>query len=190
MTSADSISMSNVEIGTSGAPDGALMASYPAQGLAVLIVEDEPTMAYCVRSQVNAIQEAFPNAVIEVVSTWEQASGVIYAEPPPTITLLDLSLPGSTMVETIKRATEIDSRTAVIIITGHKRDEVAKYLGNSKIEVLHKEPALWGSGNIIRACVRAMERKSLEEEKGRFSRLRAIIDELKSRGYATPETTV
>lgn len=161
------------------------MASYPAQVLHILIVEDEPAVANFVKAQVDAIHDAFPNALIEIVGTWEQASAAIYAEPPPTITLLDLSLPGSTMLETIKRATEIDARTAVVIITGHKREELSKYLGDSKIEVLHKEPSLWAAGNIIRACVRAMERKSLAEEKGRFAQLRSIIQELKQRGYST-----
>lgn len=173
-----------------------LMASYPpalSTPLHILIVDDEKSFAELMERQVHALQDAFPRAVIEVVHDWTEAIRAVQSEPPPSVTLLDLKMPGPggellELREAVKHAIEFDERTAVVIVSGHRRSDIEELLVDSRIEVLHKDESLWKPGNVIRALVRAMERKSLAEEKGRFSRLRGIVDELKSRGYATPET--
>lgn len=181
---------------TGGSPDD-LFASYPealSAPLRILIVDDEVSFAAVMEIQVRVLQESFPRAVIEVVHNWTEAIRAVQAEPPPSVTLLDLRMPegnGAPFVElreAVRRAIEFDDRTAVVIVSGHRRADIEELLVDSQIEVLQKDSSLLSPGNIIRALVRAMERKSLAEEKGRFSRLRGIINELKSRGYATPET--
>lgn len=158
-------------------------------GLHLLVVEDDTAVVLMVEIQLKAILVAFPKARIDIVHSWEAARAIIYAEPPPSVTLLDLALPGSEMLETIKRAVEIDERTAVVIMTARNPDEVEKLLADSNIEVLLKGPTLWLPGNLIRAVFRALERKSLADAKGRFSKVRGIVEDLKRLGYATPETT-
>lgn len=160
------------------------------QSILFLVVEDDRTVAYFVEGQLAAIREAFPHAVIQLVHTWKDAGRVIFADPAPTVILMDLSMPGSTREETIARVAEIEERSAVIIITGHNEDDVRRMLGESKVEILRKDPRLMSQGFLIRAIVRALSRKQLADEQGRFAKLRTIIQELKNRGFSdAPETT-
>lgn len=182
---------------TEESPDGGLMASYPPAlsiPLHILIVDDEESFAGLVARQLNSLQEAFPRALIEVVHTRDEAERIIASEPPPNVALLDLKLPrvdgapDMTLREAVERAMKLDERTAVVIITGHRKEDVEELLIDSHIEVLHKNPSIWLPGNIIRAIVRALERKQLAEAKGRFSKVRGIVETLKQLGYGSPET--
>jgi len=178
----DSAPMESEEVDCALAP----ALSTPLQ---ILIVEDDHNMALWVTKHLDPLKEAFPRASIAVVHTWADAEKVIAADPPPNVALLDLSLPDSKMVETINRVPMIEERCAVVIITGHNKDDVEKLLVDKKVEVLEKKPSLFGTGTIIRAIVRAWERKALQDEVQLFKGARSIVYELKSRGYGTPENS-
>lgn len=151
--------------------------------LHVLIVEDDSHMAEWVQQHIEPLRAAFPRAVIEIVSTWLAAQSAIACEPPPNVTLLDLTLPDSTMLETIARVSIIEQRSAVVIITGHKTEDVEALLVDSRVEVLHKSPSLFMPGSIIRAIYRALARKEMADEQQRFKGLREILSTLAEKGY-------
>lgn len=151
--------------------------------LHVLIVEDDTHMAEWVQEHIKPLRAAFPRATIEIVNTWLAAQAAIASDPPPNVTLLDLTLPDSTMHETIARVSIIEQRSAVVIITGHKTEDVEALLVDRRVEVLHKSPSLFAPGNIIRAIYRALERKSMADEQQRFRGLRDILSTLAEKGY-------
>ena len=172
-------------------PDPELNASLaPALStpIHILIVEDIATVAKWIEIHLKPLLEAFPRAQIDIVYTWKQASEYVDSETPPHVVLLDLSLPDSEMMDTIRRVPEIDKRSAVVIITGHAIEDVEKLLVDSKVEVLSKGLAMKMTDKIVSAIVRAIERKSFSEEKERFEWMKSGIKDLKGRGYATPKT--
>lgn len=178
--------------------DSGLLASYPvalSYPLTILIVDDEVVFTTLIARQLRALQEAFPQSVIEVVHDWTSAIRAIQAEPPPSVALLDLKMPGPDgsseldLKQAVAKAMELDERTAVVVITGHRKEDVEALLVGSSIEVLEKGQSLWHPGNIIRAIVRALDRKQCADAQDRFLKVRGIVETLKNLGYGTPETT-
>lgn len=150
--------------------------------LHVLIVEDDKLLARLIEHHVGPIREAFPDAIITVVHEWPDARKYLETDPAPNVVLLDLTVPGSELLETIARVDALEERSALVIITGHKPEEFMG-LFKSKVEVLLKTPSLWNPGTIMRAIVRALERKEIEQQDARFAGIRDIINQLHSHGY-------
>lgn len=162
------------------------MENPPPKRLHVLIVEDDQLLAKLIEHHVGPIREAFPDAIVTVVHEWLDARQYLEQEPAPNVVLLDLSLPGSELLETIARVDALEERSALVIITGHRPEEFAG-LFQSKVEVLLKTPSLWNPGTIMRAIVRALERKEVEQQASRFAGIRDIINQLHSHGYGPTE---
>lgn len=151
----------------------------------VLIVEDEPTMAGWVALTLEPLRVMFPGAKIEVVHSWKEAQQIIYAEPAPTIILLDLLMPDSTLMQTLAQVPGIEERSALLIITGQHRDDVDRGLMGRKVEILQKGADIARPNAIISAITRALERKALLKEQQRFASLAEIIEALHAKGYGT-----
>ena len=179
-------------------PDS-LFASYPpaiSGPLRILVVDDQADFALLITRQFRELQLAFPLSQIEVVHNWEAAMRAVRADPPPHIALVDLKMPESDgelsfpdLKEAVRRAVAIDEIVAVVIVTGTKIADVEDLLVNDRIEVLHKDSSLWNPGTLVRAAIRAMERKSLADERGRFAQLWNIVSELKRTFADAPTKT-
>lgn len=148
--------------------------------LRILIVEDDKMMAEWVSKNISPIRDVFPAAEITIVHEFDEATHIINLNPPPHAVLLDLGLPKYTWQEVVVKVSEIEERAAVVIITGHKKTDVEALLVDKNVEVLEKEPGLWAPNNIIRAIVRALERRKLAMEKKNFSEVRNMICRLKA----------
>lgn len=146
----------------------------------ILIVEDDKMMAEWVAKNISPIRDVFPAAEITIVHELDEALSIIKQDPPPHAALLDLGLPKYTWQEVVVKVSEIEERTAVVIITGHKKTDVEALLIDKNVEVLEKEPGLWAPNHIIRAIVRALERRKLALEKKNFSEMRNMIGKLKA----------
>lgn len=159
-----------------------------ASPLHILIVEDQESMAFAISQKVANLREWFPSARITLCGRWADAAKVIFAEPPPDATLLDLSLPDSTMHETISRVEQIAERTAVVIITGHAREKVMEMLAENDVPVFTKNPSLFSGMALILAIVQRMRSHRRERTDRRMVHMDDIITRLKEMQDATPES--
>lgn len=149
----------------------------------VLIVEDDAFMAEWVALHLRPLREAFPAAEFQIVGRWAEAQSCLISDPPPSIMLLDLNLPDSTMIQSVERGILAEERCPVLIITGDTLEAVREKLGTSNIEVLRKGPDLWQDSTIIRAMVRTFVRWRGDLPKRRSDKLNAILDRLSALGY-------
>lgn len=125
----------------------------------ILIVEDDPKYSEIAEGLVRPILEAFPDSTVTVVRTAEAAleavSGMSVA--PPDVMILDLVLPPLGMKETLALLDQFEERTAVVILTGHKKELVETFMGTRKTPVVGKDEALLDRGLLTRAIVVAVE---------------------------------
>lgn len=159
----------------------------------VLIVEDERGVTLCLARCMAPIQKEFPGARIDVAYSWNDtleqdgrilpgARQLIFDGEPPTIVLLDLTMPDSDFMTTLSQVPAILARSALLIVTGRHQEEIERRLGPVRVEILNKGDAMV-PGTIIPAMVRAMSAS-------RFAALDGIIDRLHEKGYGpTPPTT-
>lgn len=170
-------------------PEATLDACAPITSapLYILIVEDSETVAAVIERTIGRLREWFPDAVIQAVTSWADAIRYINADPAPDLTLLDLTLPDATMHESIARVKHLEERTAVVIITGQKRETVEERLIDSEVEILEKNPSLWAGDGIIRAMARAMLRRNRVASEARFSRIDDYLTRIKANLNASPE---
>lgn len=167
-------------------PASGLFASVAStERIHILIVEDEASMAQWLDSCMGDIRASFPLAVIEIAKTWGEAKAIIFGEPPPTIVLLDLTMPDSDSMHTLSQVPLIQGRSALVIVTGRSKEEVDSILGPQTVEILHKGPEMTAR-SIIAGMLRAMKNKAQTARKERFAELDGIIKALDAKGYGQP----
>lgn len=141
--------------------------------LRILVAEDEPSMAMVIRNRLGKLREYFPLATIEDYLTIEEAAERLKRTPYIDVLILDLSFPTSSFEETIARLDEFGTHSAVVLVTGRKRDEVQEMVGNRVIEVVEKGPEIF-DGTLFEAMYRALfarRNKVIEEELSRVDRI-------------------
>lgn len=95
-------------------------------------------MQQIIASVIEHIRLAWPNSTVQTAESFDSAIEIVNRLPCPDIVLLDLSLPDSTMEETISRLGQITDRCPVLIITGHTPDELSKAGFEGQVPVMQK----------------------------------------------------
>lgn len=138
----------------------------------ILIVEDDTNgMGKMLVERIGFLRSHFQRAEISLVETLADARRVLLIYPRPDMIVLDLGLPDSLWEETVAAAPELDSKSPVVIVTGHPEDQVRALLKCPEVEIIMKDPSLWD--HLIAAVARALFRG--------FSRSRKQVDENLSR---------
>lgn len=164
----------------------------------VLIVDDERDVAEWVERCQQPIRDTFPGAKIQKAYSWVDfrdsngqfhtgAKTIIFSDPPPTIVLLDLTMPDSDAMTTLSQVPAIEDRSALLLVTGRSREEVEGILFPRKVEILSKsEEGSMMPKTILAAMIRALKRRASES---RFTAIEGILERLYSKGYGpTPPT--
>lgn len=94
--------------------------------LRVLIVEDEPNVAVMLELIIAPILKEWPNSTITKVRSFAEAEKIINSLPFPDVAIVDLTLPDSSMEQTIKNLSTLNARCPVVIITGHPREALIR----------------------------------------------------------------
>lgn len=114
----------------------------PHTPIRILIVEDDPGFAEMAERLVRPILDAFPGSSVTTVRTIEGALEAVAELHAPDVTLLDLTLPPSGVVETLSHLDTFEDRTAVVIVTGQKEELVRKLIGDRATPVVEKSAEL------------------------------------------------
>jgi CheY-like chemotaxis protein len=125
-------------------------------GLKILIVEDEEPMAQLLEKLVKPLRQHFPNSEVILANRMEQALSILSTFPSPDVMLLDLTLPDSTLEQTIAKIDQIEGQCPVVLVTGHAREKVLKLLGRD-IPIVEKAPAMLETNILVRVIVKAVE---------------------------------
>jgi PAS domain S-box-containing protein len=147
----------------------------------ILLVEDNPGDAFLVRT---LLEESGEHFVIEHRENLTTALTVLGTQSQDTqfdVVLLDLNLPDSSGMETIRRIRDTDSQTPIVVLTGHKDEKIAfEALSHGAEDYLTKE---FPDGRTIRRSIRyAIERsraeRALKESEERYRKLVELAPEL------------
>lgn len=106
--------------------------------LKILVVEDDAMSGELILARLDKVRAFFPNSKIILVDTMLKALACVAEYPSPDVALLDLSLPDSTIRETIDQIPTFERVCPVVIVTGHMPSTVQELLGNKKIEIVQK----------------------------------------------------
>ncbi|WP_028491472.1 diguanylate cyclase domain-containing protein [Thioalkalivibrio sp. ALE19] len=146
------------EVPRKGGDHATAPADTRGEGVPVLLVEDEPGDADLVRFGLRgSAREHFEVTWVDRLSAVPQALDKV----SPAIVLLDLSLPDSTGVDTVRAAREWFRDTPIIVLTGYDDEDfalrtleagAADYLVKGRIE----------TSTLVRAIRYARSRASLE----------------------------
>lgn len=127
--------------------------SRPINAVRILIVEDDDNFAAVASTLIQPIMRAFPGSSVLHVKTIEAMLAAVAEIAAPDITLLDLSLPPSGIRETLAHLDALEERTAVVIITGHSREEVRAIIGQRATPIVEKSPALIEQPGLLLAAI-------------------------------------
>lgn len=125
----------------------------------VLLVEDDASDAHLVRMNLRAVSEL--HFAITWVMTLKEARQQLY-ENPPDVILLDLSLPDSTGLHTVRDGRQAAGTLPIIVLTGHNDTEFAL----QTLEVGAQDYLVKGdfdSDRLVRAIRYAISRGKLEQ---------------------------
>lgn len=125
----------------------------------VLLVEDEASDAHLVQLSLRAVHKLYFE--IKWVTTLKQARQQLY-ENPPDVILLDLSLPDSTGLDTVRNGRQAAGSLPIIVLTGHDDTDFAlQTLESGAQDYLIKGE--FDSDGLVRAIRYAISRAKLEQ---------------------------
>jgi len=133
----------------------------------LLLVEDNPGDADLARERLNS----FPDYAFEITLVTRLSEAIAALEITPVdAVILDLNLPDSTGINTLKRLREIRKEMAIIVLSGANDEALRREaLREGAQEFLSKnEPA---SRLVARSFLYALERHRIEEQRKQIERL-------------------
>lgn len=129
--------------------------------ISVLIVEDNPGDILLIKEYLSEKQDA--DYVITEADTLESAIGLI-SDSDYDVILLDLSLPDSMGLDTVRKVITTSPDTAVIVLTGLQDENIAlqavRYGAQDYLEKQFLTPAM-----LYKSVIYAIERKRVMQEK-------------------------
>jgi DNA-binding NarL/FixJ family response regulator len=129
--------------------------------ISVLIVEDNPGDILLIKEYLSEKQDA--DYVITETDTLEAAIGLI-SEGDYDVILLDLSLPDSMGLDTVRKVITTSPDTAVIVLTGLQDENIAlqavRYGAQDYLEKQFLTPPM-----LYKSIIYAIERKRVMQEK-------------------------
>lgn len=159
-------------------------SEHGAPPMKILIVEDDLNgLGMILSTRLKPLKSRFPDAEIILVNRMEDGLRVVGEMPHPDVTFLDLGLPDSAWEKTARRVNEFDDKSPVIIITGHAEEQVREIMRRPEIEILVKNPDMFGK--LFAAIARALTRGrtgNLERARQNIRMMREFIDHAPAHG--------
>lgn len=147
--------------------------------LDVLIVEDNDLYAEIIERLVEPLRSHFGQCTIRKVSTLAAALKEAQRIPPYDIILLDLTLPDSTIEETINKISELESHSAVVIVTGNPAARAKMPEDRPTVLIEKNIPGI--GGLIIESIVKAISNWKWRKTERDINRLQDILTLLDNR---------
>lgn len=140
-----------------------------APPLRILVVEDDVELIELLRT---SLRSAAPDVELTVASRLSSALSAITARQPDAV-LLDLNLPDSTGLHTLRQVTALAAELPIVVLTGMGDEKQAHEALRLGAEDWLAKP--FGDPEIVvRALRYAVERKRLKEELIRLQKLEAV----------------
>jgi signal transduction histidine kinase len=140
----------------------------PAPRLRILLVEDDPGFIEFLRTSLRSVA---PDVELTVASRLSSALSTIAARQQDAI-LLDLDLPDSAGLHTLRQVSAVASHLPIVVLTGGDPKQAHEALRLGAEDWLAKpfgDPEM-----VVRALRYAVERKRLKEELIRLQKLEAV----------------